>query len=342
MDTFMDKLAQKFTAGEMIKANSAADLADVEKLKKQMEEYDQCLQEMRQVHLKNAENVEKLSAMIEDAMGKLGEVKGGTISTQELEKRLEILLGANFDVKLSESMDSIREYIRQQNIDKEALVQTCYDKVVVELAQQNADLDNKIAKQESALDIRLSQMNDLMNEKFIQQAEILNERLMQQNIAIGERLDQQSEMLAENGIEKQNAALEDKLAKQQSAILEEVDGVRAHLAARIVEMKNDMKNTKSDYSEIKVMLDEVQASNKTAREELLREIQDYVHKEDVKVYRNVQAVVVDQGEKTEEQFGTVNKRLTSELGLVTKLAGGALALSAISVILQLLIRFGIF
>jgi len=342
MDTFMDKLAQKFTAGEMIKANSAADLADVEKLKKQMEEYDQCLQEMRQVHLKNAENVEKLSVMIEEAMGKLGEVKGGSISTQDLEKRLEILLGANFDVKLSESMDSIREYIRQQNIDKEELVQSCYDKVVVELAQQNVDLDNKMAKQESAVEIRLSQMNELMNEKFIQQAEILNERLMQQNIAIGERLDQQSEMLSENGLERQNAVLEDKLAKQQSAILEEVDGVRAHLAARIGEMKNEMKNTKSDYSEIKVMLDEVQASNKAAREELLREMQDYVHKEDVKVYRNVQAVVVEQGEKTEEQFGTVNKRMTAELGLVTKLAGGALALSAVSVILQLLIRFGIF
>lgn len=338
MDTFMDKLAQKFTAGEMIKANSAADLADVEKLKKQMEEYDQCLQEMRQVHLKNAENVEKLSALIEEAMGKLSGGKGDTISTQELEKRLEILLGANFDVKLSESMDSIREYIRQQNVDKEELVQTCYEKVIIDLAQQNSDFDDKIAKQEAAAEFRFTRLNDALNEKFIQQAEILNERLLQQNIAISEKLEQQSAALEENGIDRQNAVLEDKLARQQSAILEEVDGVRAHLAARI----SEMKNAKQDYSEIKAMLDESQASNKAAREELLREIQDYVHKEDVKVYRNVQAVIVDQGEKTEEQFSTVNKRMTAEVGLVTKLAGGALALSAVSVILQLLIHFGIF
>ena len=43
MDTFMDKLAQKLNAQEMIKANSAADAEEMNQLKNQLREYDECL-----------------------------------------------------------------------------------------------------------------------------------------------------------------------------------------------------------------------------------------------------------------------------------------------------------
>lgn len=49
MDTFMDKLAQKFTAQEMIKANSAADAEEMKRLRQQVEEYDACLKRMQDV-----------------------------------------------------------------------------------------------------------------------------------------------------------------------------------------------------------------------------------------------------------------------------------------------------
>lgn len=327
MDTFMDKLAQKFTAGEIIKANSAADMADVEKLKSQMEEYEQCLQEMRQVHLKNAENVEKLSALIEECMAKISEVKNDSMSTQDLEKRLEILLGANFDVKLSESMDSIREYIKQQNVDKEELAQTCYEKIIVDLAQQNAELENNLAQQVLALESKFAQLNTLMDEKLSGQNEELFQKLLKQ-----------SEELEGKLINQQSAALESRLSQQQSAILEEMDGVRANIAGRI----NEIKNTKTDFSEIQTMLEQSKSSDKETIDNLVREMQDYIHKEDVKVYRNVQAVIVEQGEKSEEQITVMKRTLADGVSMTTKLAGGALALSAISVILQLLVRFGIF
>ena len=317
MDTFMDKLAQKFTAGEMIKANSAADLAELENMKKQMEQYEQCLQEMRQVHLKNAETVEKISTLLEESMNKIQEVQKDSISTSDLEKRLEIILGANFDVKLSESMDSLREYIKQQDKDKEERADKCYEKIIVELAQQNLDLETKFSQQMVALEKDITNKREEFGEKLLQRpSTIVEEKLVQQ----------------------QSGMLDEKLAKQQNAILEEMDGVRAHIAARI----NEMKNAKNDFSELKSMLESSQAADKEATDTMIRELQDYVHKEDVKVYRNVQAVVVEQGEKNEEQFGNINKKLTSELGLVTKLAGAALAFSIISVLMQLLIRFGIF
>ena len=43
MDMFMDKLAQKLTAQEIIKANTAADVEELNKLKNQIAEYNECL-----------------------------------------------------------------------------------------------------------------------------------------------------------------------------------------------------------------------------------------------------------------------------------------------------------
>lgn len=57
MDMFMDKLAQKLTAQEIIKANTAADMEELNRLKNQIAEYNQCLA--------------KLQKMVDDASLKL-------------------------------------------------------------------------------------------------------------------------------------------------------------------------------------------------------------------------------------------------------------------------------
>lgn len=49
MDTFMDKLAQKLTAQEMIKANMAADAEEMNKLKAKTKEYAECLEQMEKL-----------------------------------------------------------------------------------------------------------------------------------------------------------------------------------------------------------------------------------------------------------------------------------------------------
>ena len=65
MDNFMDKIAQKLTSQDMIRANAAADAAELESLETQMElfkeqmgKYDECLQEMRKLNLKNIGSAE--------------------------------------------------------------------------------------------------------------------------------------------------------------------------------------------------------------------------------------------------------------------------------------------
>ena len=49
MDTFIDKLAQRLTAQEMIKANSAADAEELHKVQGQVKQYEAYLDEMQNI-----------------------------------------------------------------------------------------------------------------------------------------------------------------------------------------------------------------------------------------------------------------------------------------------------
>ena len=49
MDMFMDKLAQKLTAQEIIHANTAADVEELNKLKNQIAEYNECLTKLQKL-----------------------------------------------------------------------------------------------------------------------------------------------------------------------------------------------------------------------------------------------------------------------------------------------------
>lgn len=75
MDNFMDKLAQKFSAQEMIKANSQAEAEEMKRLQLQVSEYEKILQEMRKLNYRNTELTEKLDRMIGDNTDKIQSMK---------------------------------------------------------------------------------------------------------------------------------------------------------------------------------------------------------------------------------------------------------------------------
>ena len=128
MDTFMDKLAQKLNAQEMIKANSAADAEEMDQLKSQLREYDECLAQMQQVNQElkainhemeklmsetivpevtriseesvtvirklQQENAEKLQELEQQYTAKLEEIQQSTDALDELRKHLDEKLDA--------------------------------------------------------------------------------------------------------------------------------------------------------------------------------------------------------------------------------------------------------
>ena len=117
MDNFMDKVAQKLNSQEIIRANAAADAAALENLEKQlvlfkeqMDKYDDCLQEMRKLNLKNIESAQGVQALADKAGEKLdqtiGEVEAASVSKIKETSDLSI---AGINQTLSESLAKIAE-----------------------------------------------------------------------------------------------------------------------------------------------------------------------------------------------------------------------------------------
>ena len=79
MDIFMDKLAQRVNAQEMIKANSEADTARMEQLQTQVDRYEAGLQDIQNCNAKSAElsaemktGLNAMLGQMEDTMEKMG------------------------------------------------------------------------------------------------------------------------------------------------------------------------------------------------------------------------------------------------------------------------------
>ena len=117
MDNFMDKVAQKLGAQEMIRANAAAEAAELENMEKQltvfkeqMEKYDDCLQEMRKLNLKNIESAQGVQSLAEKAGEKLDQAVGGVeaASVSRIKETSDISI-AGINQTLSESLAKIAE-----------------------------------------------------------------------------------------------------------------------------------------------------------------------------------------------------------------------------------------
>lgn len=195
MDNFMDKLAQKFNAQEVIKANSQAEAAEMKKLQLQVAEYEKILQEMRKLNYKNSEISDKIDGLFGENANKIQDL-------QEEETKLLAVLR-----NLTDEQTRIREE---------------------ELARKEA-----------------------------------------------ERAD------------------ENKFAQEQ---------------------KQQM----------------------TSLEERFKQSEDFVHKENVKVYRNVQAVVVEELKRQTESLALENQQLHARLNTVTILSIFAVIFSAAGIVLQIL------
>lgn len=115
MDTFMDKLAQKLTAQEMIKANTAADTEEMRRLKSQVKEYRDILEQMQRLiedgsaKLENAKvNGAEINRLVEESIAK---INGVQIDIKENEKLQEELghLEQTLSIKLDEAGESLKQ-----------------------------------------------------------------------------------------------------------------------------------------------------------------------------------------------------------------------------------------
>lgn len=112
MDNFIDKLAQKFTAGEVIRANQAAEEQELRRLRQQVAEYENCLQEMRKLQLLNtetAESMKQLQACNTEAAESMRQLQACNAETAESMKQLLEKSYADLDRLTRESLDKITQ-----------------------------------------------------------------------------------------------------------------------------------------------------------------------------------------------------------------------------------------
>ena len=275
MDTFMDRLTQRLTAQEMIRANTAADTEEMNKLKAQVAEYNQCLEQLRKLldeeiqKLKNTQvNGENINRLTEEAIAKIRAIQQDSTGSREIQKQL------------SEQLNS--------------------------LERQTGNTLGVLGKQ---TDERLGSLQKMTEEKLGVLEGQIGEKLNELESRIAEQLDT---------LEKQLGALE-QLANDPAGNLE--------------------KQVSEKLGSLEKQVGETLGQTDKQLAEKFTTLEENVHKECVKVYRNVQAVVVEESSKQSETVsGSVSgvKKMGGKVGAILGISVGALLVSLGSLILQIM------
>ncbi len=271
MDSFIDKLAQKFTAQEMITANATADAAELQRIRDQVKQYEECLDEMKQVNDSTKDVLDQFATYNQEAREQM---------EQALLTGMERINSAQLPT------DGLNE-----------LVELSLEKI-------NAVQDTSAAQQEALVDRVYGQLQDLRQQ--------LMEQLETQNV---------DARAAKEVSTAQFRALREQADRQAATVKEQLDAQLAAMKAQSEEQLNAMKEKNDSEENVKELLE--------AQKE---QITDYVHKENVKVYRNVQAALVEEMTKHNEMMNVKMEMLLAKNKYLTTIVMTSLGVSIISVI----------
>lgn len=158
MDNFMDKIAQRISSQEVIRANAQAEALQMKKLQAQFETYDELLKEMRQLNQKNTALADMAKSLMESCQERLeqepqeDEAENEVIEAQEKlleEVRLSVeelkqALAGNA-AKTEELLEQSQEFVHKENVKVYRNVQAV---IVEELKNQTQELNAETQKLE--------------------------------------------------------------------------------------------------------------------------------------------------------------------------------------------------
>lgn len=125
MDNFMDKIAQKLSSQEVIRANSAADAVQIERLQAQVAEYNACVQEMRKLNLRNVESEQRLQALLQDTTAQINNLssesrKGIQKLTEECVVKIQSAKGEEDKIEIEEKLEELfkqaDDFVHKENV----------------------------------------------------------------------------------------------------------------------------------------------------------------------------------------------------------------------------------
>lgn len=274
MDNYTDKLAQKFNAQEMIKANAQAEASQMQRLQEQVSAYEAILQDMRKLNYKNSELTDKINELVDESISKVQ----STARTEDDDES-----AANISANLSEAiMNALDEALSNpESSFGNAINEQVSNTLMVpvgDLRESSREVSGSVASlQETALAVK--------------------ETTEELKSSVKTSVD--NALLA---IRRENREIADHLEYIRST----VDDIKKpseeeEEKARMKELEREQRERERD--EQRAIKEE---EDKKALQEMFKNADDYVHKENLKVYRNVQAVVVDEFKNQKEEISRTN------------------------------------
>jgi len=304
MDNFLDRIAQRLNSQDVIKANAAAEESEMKKLRLKVSEYEKILQEMRQVNLHNAELVRSTQntlSKINEAAEKISQLED-SISLAAID---ENAASTSTNAAIGQLKAELTELITSSGMSS-------LEKSTERLVEMGSEISMWLQQSQSRSEEtvqRVQQAGEMTTNIFGEVSTILekNSETVSQLSAAGARISSATDKLSAL-LEKDRFDIE-KLSKKFDIKFDTLD-VRVSEMSQAIETGS---NSQSLINEIKQTLDAGIQNAVSARQEFSSRIEDFIHKEDVKVYRNVQAVIEDGAKAHEESCKTANNALRSEV-----------------------------
>ena len=280
MDTFMDQLSQKLNAQQIIRANGEAESEAMGVMRAQVREYQDCLDRMKTVAdelgglQQTIAALPDLSAGINDSAleGLKEEMASMNRVNEDHLQKLQSDLLANQDVFI-EHLDQIRNDLASSNVS-------------------NEELSARLDRLEALIGSQLGDLKQGVNTDFASGIGTLKQD-------VSAKLDSVKSGNEEN-IEKLKSELLAQIAESSSDsdIIERVEVLRDEVSAMKLQM-DSMRTNNDQY------LQTMQSNLRKGQEEMLQSTGSIsqalagadVHKECVRVYRNVQASIQDENGK---------------------------------------------
>lgn len=336
MDNFMDKLAKRFNAGELIQANGEAEARENQRLREQMNEYDKVIQEIRRLNLKTIEVSEQVSQM-------------AACSIEQIESYQVPVSEDDFREDYSEEFASVKEELSQLQSRLEGFVQMFdgMEQRIVQACAVSDDQDEFISLSRK-VDESAGETRKRLEESAVETRKQLEESSFETRKQFEDATYRLEAALSHT--ESSVAQLEVSMNQMSATISrvelgndtnqKAVEGAIRNLEQMLAEKEQDDSREQESAKQIKEMIVNV----RLYLDEVQKHVEDYMHKESVKVYRNVQAAVNEQlSLKTRDlndHMDHIEKEVQKNKGM-KGLVLLAVILSGASVVLEVLQMLGI-
>ena len=383
MDNFMDRLTKRFNAGELIQANGEAEARENERLRKQTAEYEKMMQEIRRLNLKTVEVSEQVSQMLSCGIEQLEEyeAKLRAYAVEDEAKETEAAVDAQqMNLAVTQELAKQKKALDQQIVGIQELMDAQLKNMQDSMGVQFSGVDDKLSgvgdrlsgvdeklvdvgDKLSAVDEKLTgvdgQISAAVEKLLAENAQSLamlkewNEQKQQGNQTetldtvrtVEDKLEHLSGNIADNAI-RQHSLLQDMAVNTENALQDltrTTEDALQNLQTKI-EQQAPAENANAELVEATGQIKEMIVNIRLYLDDVQKHIEDYVHKEDVKVYRNVQAVLMEQlSNKTRDlndHMDSLEKSVQKSKGTKPLLVF-AILLSAASLAIQILQMLGI-